>query len=356
MEDPWVRERIYAPYKIAAMIDVLTELGHAPEPFLAGTGIRLGEVHDPETRSSVEQYLLVCRNALRIAAKPELPFLVGERLHLSAYGMYGYALLCCLTVRDILDTTVKYHRLATPTLTIRWREEPGSLIWTFSVPEFTSLHEDLTHFLLEQQLTQHITHLADLVGTSHELQKVCLPYPAPVHAKLYHDHFQCPVMFAQPECELHLDVAVLDMKPQLANRLTADMLKATCDRLIGESKTALQTSGKVYKVIAKTPGRFPGMEEVAKLLNMTSRTLRRRLKDEGYSFSQISDDVRQSFAMEYLRTTDMTTEDIAPLVGFGDGANFRHAFKKWTGKTVGEFRRAERGSRADKDEARNSLN
>lgn len=341
MDDPWIKERIYAPYKIAALVDVLTDLGYKADQFLAGTGLRLDEVYEPKTRTSISQYFLVCRNALNTTGNHELPFMVGRRLHLSAYGMYGYALLCCPTMRDILDTTQKYHRLATPTLTIRWREEPQSAVWMFSGSVVTQHQDDLNRFLLEQQLTQHVTHLEDLVGPEYAVQKICLPYPAPEHAKLYHDYLRCPVLFSQPDCELHLDAEILDMVPQLANKLTSAMLKATCEQLVGESKTAIGVSGRVYQVLGASAGRFPDMEETARTLGMTSRTLRRRLKEEDTSFSQILDDVRRSFAVEYLRTTRLTTDDIAPLIGFGDGANFRHAFKKWTGTSVSEFRKGE---------------
>jgi transcriptional regulator GlxA family with amidase domain len=50
------------------------------------------------------------------------------------------------------------------------------------------------------------------------------------------------------------------------------------------------------------------------------------------------DDVRASLATEYLKTTKMKTEDIAALIGFSDAANFRRAFKRWTGKSRREYR------------------
>jgi len=88
-----------------------------------------------------------------------------------------------------------------------------------------------------------------------------------------------------------------------------------------------------------TPGVFPGMDEVATRLNMTSRTLRRHLDAEGTSFVAIVDDVRCSLAIEYLQSTKMSTEDVAMLLGFSDAANFRRALKRWTGKGPGELRK-----------------
>lgn len=71
---------------------------------------------------------------------------------------------------------------------------------------------------------------------------------------------------------------------------------------------------------------------------MSGRTLRRRLEAEGTSFQDIVDDVRSSLAMEYLKTTRMSTNDIAMLLGFSDAADFRRALKRWTGKGAEELR------------------
>jgi AraC-like DNA-binding protein len=71
---------------------------------------------------------------------------------------------------------------------------------------------------------------------------------------------------------------------------------------------------------------------------MTTRSLRRKLEDEETSFIAIVDDVRCSLAIEYLKTTMMSTDDIALLLGFSEPTNFRRAFKRWTGKTTKEYR------------------
>src|SRR5271166_3476740 len=98
------------------------------------------------------------------------------------------------------------------------------------------------------------------------------------------------------------------------------------------------TSKAVCEMILRTPGSFPNMEQVAKDFHITSRTLRRRLETEGISYQEILADVRISLVIRYLRTTRMSTETIAQLTGFSDGANLRRALKRWTNKTTRDFR------------------
>ena len=71
---------------------------------------------------------------------------------------------------------------------------------------------------------------------------------------------------------------------------------------------------------------------------MVARTLRRKLEAEGTTYKQILSDVRKHLAINYLRETRMSTDDIAAALGFNEVTSFRHAFKRWTGKTPGEFR------------------
>lgn len=335
---PLLNERIYAPYKIAALVEVLAEQGIAPEISLKGSGIDPEQIYDAAVMTSVRQYASVCRNAIDLSKDPATPFKTGSRLHLAAYGMYGYALMSCLSLRDYFRLGVKYHRLATPTLVIEWTEYPDRAVWTFPNAFASNPSRDVQRFLLEQQYTQHVTHLQDVAGHSCPPVLARFSYPTPAYASIYPEYLGCPCEFDAEQCELIYDSAILEQKPQLAHQHSAALLQETCDRLIGQAKTSVGASGEVYQVLMGKPGEFPDMETVAAMLKMTSRTLRRRLESEGTSFLAILDDVRSSLAMEYLKTTKMTTEDVAMLLGFSDTANFRRALKRWTGKAATDIR------------------
>jgi AraC-like DNA-binding protein len=83
------------------------------------------------------------------------------------------------------------------------------------------------------------------------------------------------------------------------------------------------------------PKRF---EDVAQSLNISARTLRRKLRDENSSFRQVVDELRRDMAIRYLRDTDLTVEEIGETLGFSDDANFRQAFRRWTKTTPREFK------------------
>ncbi len=337
---PRYNERIYAPYKIAALVEVLAEQGIPPSLSLQGTGVDETRIYDATALTSIRQYVDVCGNALALSADPATPFLTGSRLHLSAYGMYGYALMSCLEMRDYFLLGVKYHSLATPTLTIEWSERDDKAVWTFPDAIVSYDSPDIRRFLIEQQYTQHVTHLQDVFGRPCFPVRACFSYAAPPHAAIYERFLGCPCEFGHPQCELHYDAAILDQRPRLAHRLTATVLQQTCEGLISNASTLTGMAGEVYQRLLRRPGEFPDMEAIAAQLGMTSRNLRRHLQAEGTSFSAILDDVRSSLAVEYVRTTHMNGDDIALLLGFSESTNFRRAFKRWTGKTTREYRQA----------------
>jgi len=95
---------------------------------------------------------------------------------------------------------------------------------------------------------------------------------------------------------------------------------------------------QVIREVTETLEDSPGIEDIANRLSMSSRTLRRRLAEFDVSYQEILQDVRRQIAIAYLRDTQMTIDDIAARVGFAESANFRQAFKRWTGNPPSHYR------------------
>lgn len=128
------------------------------------------------------------------------------------------------------------------------------------------------------------------------------------------------------------------LKPQLTHWLSATVLQDTCERLIGKAKSSQEVSGEVHQIMMQTPGVLPDVDTVASKLHMVTRSLRSKLRDEGTSLVAITDDMRCSLAIEYLKKTLMSTDTVALLLGFSEPTNFQRAFKRWNGKTTKDYR------------------
>lgn len=335
---PSIDSPINPPHKIGVLLEILSEEGITAEAVLAGSGIDLHQVDNPATRISARQLLAVFANAQRLSQDPTLAIRAGKRIHITHFGLYGYALLSSATPRDAVDFALRYRPLAAPLIGLAFDEIDGSPVWTFTDILSLGMESALFRFVMEFQFGTQLSLHGDILGGPVTPSGICAVYPAPTHAASYETLLGCPARFNQAANELRFSGDWLRHKLTYANPITAALVRETCDQLLAGLQTCSGLASKVSGILMESPGHFPDMEAIASRLHMTSRTLRRRLHAQGVSYQKILTDVRKQLAINYLRKTHMSIEDIAVSLEFSDAANFRHAFKKWTDKTPSEYR------------------
>ena len=111
-------------------------------------------------------------------------------------------------------------------------------------------------------------------------------------------------------------------------------------RLTGIKDTSIATRVKRHLVQCGV-AQLPTLESVAQSLNMTSRTLRRKLKEEDVSFQRLKDQLRQDTAIRLLLDESLSIADISLLTGFTEQAAFCRAFKSWTGVPPSSYHTAQ---------------
>jgi AraC-like DNA-binding protein len=121
------------------------------------------------------------------------------------------------------------------------------------------------------------------------------------------------------------------------------MAREMCEQVLSEVNRAGGLATDVRRILVEQPDRYPSIEAIAKKLSMHPRALRRKLEAEDTSYRELLAEVRTRLAIEYLRKTAMTNEEIANRLGYSDAANFRHAFIGWTGKSPSDYRIAAYG-------------
>jgi AraC-like DNA-binding protein len=169
---------------------------------------------------------------------------------------------------------------------------------------------------------------------------VLLDYASPPHAEMYDRIFECPILFRQSGCSY--EHARDDRAVKLADPRTHAMAREMCEQLLDEINRTGGIAADIRRILIEQPGRYPSIEMIAEKLEMYPRALRRKLEAEGTSYRDLLAEVRMRLAIEYLRKTQMTNEEIAGRLGYSDAANFRHAFIRWTGKSPSDFRSATR--------------
>jgi AraC-like DNA-binding protein len=331
-------ERVYESTKLAALFDVLVGQNYPAGEVLKNLKLTADEVHSPKSKISVSDLMTACNNAIRLSSEPHLPYRIGASIHVSAYGMYGFAILCCPDFRRVMAFAEQYHALAAPLATIKFAEDEGLASWTIEPNAPAATDPQLYRFITEMQIGIHISLMRDVMGPAFAPHEIRLTYPGAGHLRLPRDQIGCDVRFASPTNQIVFQSTWLDQVANLGNKTTYPTIVALCDDLLDDLKLRVGTAGKIRALLLHDIANPPTFAAVAKSLNVNERSLRRQLQQQGLSFRGLLDELRMQIALKYLRTTRLANEEIALALGFSDAANFRRAFHRWTNKTPSEIR------------------
>ena len=133
----------------------------------------------------------------------------------------------------------------------------------------------------------------------------------------------------------HLDAEMVRDEADLA----AFLKLAPYYIIIEPQASSLSITQRIRRILGDDfRGDMPSFEELTRLLNMSARTLRRRLEREGTSYQRIKDNARRDVAISMLSRDGLTVSEVAEHVGFSDPSAFHRSFKKWTGQSPGSYR------------------
>ena len=314
----------------------MTNEGINSESTLANTGLSNNALLLPDTRISMRQLATVYANISHLSNNPAIALHAGQQIHVSNYGLFGYAILTSTSLRRALEfATNKHHRLATPTVTMSLNEDGDVASLSFLD---TLGMEEINKFNLEFQLSLLNSIHHDMLGPDFCWISAHCSYSKPKHSHEYETILGCPVHFEQSKTELIFRKDILDQPLLKSNPITETMIKGMCDQLLIEQVSHKDLTRRIYELLSRDPANIPSSVNIAQALAMSPRTMRRKLKSQGTTLHNIVDQVRKNLSINFLHGTRMNVDDIAEQLGFSSAANFRTAFKHWTNKTPTMYR------------------
>lgn len=155
----------------------------------------------------------------------------------------------------------------------------------------------------------------------------------------YESHFGCPVYFESGRDALLVSQASV----AAPNKVGDETIARFFDRHLEEQLTSLTSDidfeQQVRRAVANVLSEgIPSLSLIASELTIGTRTLQRRLADQGLSFQSVVDRARKDFAQRLLRETDYSLAEVAFLTGFSEQSGFTRAFKRWAGQTPRSYR------------------
>jgi AraC-like DNA-binding protein len=255
--------------------------------------------------------------------------------------MYGFAMLSSTNFRQTMKFIKKYSLLSTPIAEDSFEHENGSCAWTIVPASQLRVEAALYKFIVELYCGILTSVFRDIMGLSFGPREVSVTFAPDDRLPPSAEVFGCPVVFRQPENRFVFAEAWLEGKPELGNRITYLSVLRLCDRLMEELRLRVGLVGKVREVLLLNLAQRRSFDDVATVLQMSPRTLRRKLRAENSTFREIQDELRMQIATKYLHDTDLSIEEISFALGFSDAANFGHAFRRWTQRAPNDLRRVD---------------
>jgi len=313
--------------------------------YFAGTNVTYDELMTLEGTIPTETLDQIYRNALSISDEKDLGLSVGAQLSLSSHGALGVATSTGPDLRTGMVLLAKYGQTRVESFEISVAETRQGMRVTFS--EAFDL-TDLRVFLTESSLSGVFSAITFFSGPGNFTGSVNLAYPKPPYWKTYRQYFCDTINFDQPTTEVILPEDMLQLTSPAADKVMHREAVALCERQLQEIKdgktagTRQSAKATIINLISENPGKIWSLNEVAKHLHMSGRTLIRRLAAEGTKFQTVRDTLAKEQAVIYLADGKLSVESIGYLMGFSDVSSFRRSFKRWFGESPSEYRRRNR--------------
>ena len=258
---------------------------------------------------------------------------MGNLMTISHHGMAGVAAVTQPTLKTCLDTIHRFCMELFPPLEMTGFV--GDSEAAFVIDEVISL-APYTHFFLELNMVSFYNIFQHLVAGEYELTSADFSYPEPAWGHIYRRYFRCPVRFSQPQTCLRGSPELGDYELPLANRLMAMSAEKNLFENI-PTKAIRLLPLRLRRLLVRYYGAFPSLENAASELGMSGRTLRRKLAEDGTTYQQELDRVREKLTREYFARGGESITEVALMLGFADSSAFAKAFRRWTSMSPSEF-------------------
>ncbi|OEC36982.1 AraC-type DNA-binding protein [Pseudomonas cuatrocienegasensis] len=300
---------------------------------LAASGISSADLTCPDTRITREQELQVCANALHLCA--DIGLELGRSLHVSSYGMLGYAALSAATFGDAWRLLLQYPALLGTYFHLELQIE-GEQAWVCASGYRSAAALEV--FNVQMCLASLKLIGDELLGQPLPLQQAEFCHAQPEYVARYGQSFPCPLTFEAQRNAFAFPAALLEQRLPLADRVTHGEMVERCRRLNAEFSSRQAWLERVRQLLAAHLATPPGLEKLAQQLHCSPRTLRRHLQALGTSYQELLDELRFERAKALLNDQGWPICRIAEDLGFSESASFRHAFQRWSGVAPSRFR------------------
>ncbi len=301
---------------------------------LEGTGVREGSLGEASAEVTLGQLLRFVGNATALL-EPGWALGMGSRFHASTHGPLGFATVSAPTLGKSFEMLARFGHVRAPFYRVRASSHGREHRLRF---EETVALGDAERAVLFEMVELSSQALGESVlGRPMDEARFEFPYAPPSYAALYGEHFHGSVRFGCPAAAIVLPSEWLKLECPMADPVMFEASLRSLDsgdrRLDGTSFTA----ARIEQLMASR-SEAPSLDEAARTLRVSRRTLRRRLQAAGTKYRGLVQAHQKSRAEQLLRDRHLNLSEVAYSLGYEDAANFGRACRRWFGMSPGRYR------------------
>jgi AraC-like DNA-binding protein len=328
-----------ASYFVKAHVNNAVYQGADEAHILAYAGLTHAQLQPVKSRVSSVQLASIVKACWRTTGD-EFLGLTQHRVKVGMFGLLAERLVTCKTLEDVFIYVSNFYTLSGDQLQFSIETKDNELCCYLN-PNYTHQKTDNIPASLLTELLLLIVHRFSswLIGEFIPLSKVCVQHPKPEHFEEYRLMFPCKSEFKNNNNALVFDAKYL-RSPVVQNQDGLVKYLAQVPFQWFKKQSYHDTySAKVTRILESAVlDKDTLLDSVASKLNMTARTLRRKLVAEGSRFQQLKDNMRRDRAINLIEQSNLTIAEVGMASGFTELASFSRAFKQWVGVSPSTYR------------------
>lgn len=329
-----------SPAGAALLVDLAAEHGMPHTDALRGTLLAREALDDLDVQVRLRDELQIISNIL--GALPDVPGLgveAGVRCHAASPGIWGLALMSSETLGDAMSVGMSLAALSFCLCRLSAAADPeGDAVRLILDP--SALPVDLRAFAVERDSVGIQTLQRDLLMAPDVELRVAytMTRPAEEVVQKYIEVFGLEPEFDAPQNCLIADRESLAKPLPQANQYARSMAEKHAVELLRQRSARAGVAGLLRDLMLANPSPALSLDDAARQLTVSSRTLRRHLALEGVSLRVLQEEVREALAEELLVSDGRTVAEIAERLGYSQASSFTQAFRRWKGVGPREYR------------------
>ncbi|QWZ59282.1 AraC family transcriptional regulator [Acinetobacter pittii] len=316
---------------IALIADVISHWGVSVDELLLGTGVQKEQLLQQFWQVDFGVSLEIIDKALSLTREPKIGFgfYLGLQMTVTCHGLIGFAAMVAKDIRGALKIAQEFISLQSNIHSLQLEIEGDSAHFYFRQTERYRNDE-----VIQVALLMGFVRMGSILSGKELTGYADVCFERPEYFDKYLHLIPGEIRFGKNETKLVFNKDILDFPLLTADPIMEKLIRDECRLELQKLKETNNDFKSILKNnIFNEKSGFLTATEVCKKLNISERTLQRKLLQEGTNFRELIDQMRCAKALALLKNRNLSLKFIANQLGYSDVRNFTRAFKRWTGKT-----------------------